>query len=322
MTSKPNAATSDTNEHDSDEAREALRQRARTAIARQPARTVTILSSLLAAQDELGWLPAVAIDEVSERNGSTPNAVWGIASFYSNFRFTVPNRHKVELCWGPTCHVLGAQSVLRDLLPRLGLTTEGETADGVISLKLNTCLGVCAHAPAMSFDDELTGHIDIGLAIRLVERLKVEDEEAQRSIVIEELSAASRKNLRAKADASTAERAALAAAKAKAEAEAKAIQDAADAKAAEKAAVIAAKAARFTAAMEAKAAAEAAALKAAEAAEAAAEAAVAKAEPEADAVDGPVASVESTDESPADEPVAAEAVAAIAENDAKESKDD
>ena len=271
MTSKPNAATSDTNEHDSDEAREALRQRARTAIARQPARTVTILSSLLAAQDELGWLPAVAIDEVSERNGSTPNAVWGIASFYPNFRFTVPNRHKVELCWGPTCHVLGAQSVLRDLLPHLGLTTEGETADGVISLKLNTCLGVCAHAPAMSFDDELTGHIDLDLAIRLVERLKVEDEEAQRSIVIEELSAASRKDLRAKA------------------------------------------------------AAEAPALKAAEAAEAeaaGAEAAVAEAEPEADAGDGPVASVESTDESPADEPVADEAVTAIAENDAEESKDD
>jgi NADH:ubiquinone oxidoreductase subunit E len=316
MTSKPNAATSDTNEHDSDEAREALRQRARTAIARQPARTVTILSSLLAAQDELGWLPAVAIDEVSERNGSTPNAVWGIASFYPNFRFTVPNRHKVELCWGPTCHVLGAQSVLRDLLPHLGLTTEGETADGVISLKLNTCLGVCAHAPAMSFDDELTGHIDLDLAIRLVERLKVEDEEAQRSIVIVKLPAASRKDLRAKADARTAERAVLAAAKAKAEA--KAIQDATDTKAAEEAA-------RFTAAMEAKAAAEAPALKAAEAAEAeaaGAEAAVAEAEPEADAGDGPVASVESTDESPADEPVADEAVTAIAENDAEESKDD
>jgi NADH:ubiquinone oxidoreductase subunit E len=342
MTSKPNAATSDTNEHDPDEAREALRQRARTAIARQPARTVTILSSLLAAQDELGWLPAVAIDEVAERNGATPNAVWGIASFYPNFRFTVPNRHKVELCWGPTCHVLGAQSVLRGLLSRLGLTTEGETEDGVISLKLNTCLGVCAHAPAMSVDDELTGHIDLDLAIRLVERLKVEDEEAQRAIVLDELSAASRKDLRAKADARTAERAVLAAAKAEAEAEAEAIQDIADAKAAEEAAVLAVEAARFTAAMEAKAAEEAAALKAAEAAEAKAAPAeaeaAAEAEPEADAVDEPVvsveatdepvASVETTDEPPADEPVADEPEAAVAEDepaakaDAEEPKDD
>lgn len=179
MTSKPNAPAPDTSEHDSDEAREANRLRARRAIARQPARTVTILSSLLAAQDELGWLPSEAIAEVAGRNSATANTVWGIASFYPNFRFTEPNRHKVELCWGPTCHVLGAQAVLRGLLPHLGLAAEGETDDGVISLKLNTCLGVCAHAPAMSFDDELSGHMDLELAIRLVEGLKAEDEEAK-----------------------------------------------------------------------------------------------------------------------------------------------
>lgn len=205
MTSKPNAPASDTSEHDSDEAREATRLRARRAIARQPARTVTILSSLLAAQDELGWLPSEAIAEVAGRNSATANTVWGIASFYPNFRFTEPNRHKVELCWGPTCHVLGAQAVLRGLLPHLGLAAEGETDDGVISLKLNTCLGVCAHAPAMSFDNELSGHIDLELAIRLVERLKTEDEEAKRAVTLEEMSAASRKELRAKADARTAE---------------------------------------------------------------------------------------------------------------------
>jgi len=179
MTSKPNAPASETSEHDSDEAREAIRLRARRAIARQPARTVTILSSLLAAQDELGWLPSEAIAEVAGRNSATANTVWGIASFYPNFRFTEPNRHKVELCWGPTCHVLGAQVVLRGLLPHLGLAAEGETDDGAISLKLNTCLGVCAHAPAMSFDDELSGHMDLELAIRLVEHLKAEDEEAK-----------------------------------------------------------------------------------------------------------------------------------------------
>jgi NADH:ubiquinone oxidoreductase subunit E len=172
MTSTPDSSASSSTEVD---AREALRGRVREAIAKQPARTVTILSSLLAAQDELGYLPAEAISEVAHRMTASANAVWGIASFYPNFRFTPPNRHRVELCWGPTCHVLGAQHILQGLLPLLGLGNEGETEDGVISLKLNTCLGVCAHGPAMSFDEELVGHMSLDKAIRLVERVKADD---------------------------------------------------------------------------------------------------------------------------------------------------
>jgi NADH:ubiquinone oxidoreductase subunit E len=207
---------------DADEAREALRQRARDAIARQPARTVTVLSSLLAVHDELGFLPAVAIEEVALRNAASPNEVWGVASFYPNFRFTPPNRHKVELCWGPTCHVLGAQPILQRLLAHLKLENEGDTADGVISFKLNTCLGVCAHGPAMSFDDELTGHMSADRAVRLVERVRADDEESQKAIAQAHESARSQRELRAKSEAAAKERAARAEAEAKAKAEAEA----------------------------------------------------------------------------------------------------
>jgi NADH:ubiquinone oxidoreductase subunit E len=175
MTSMPDSSALSSTEIDASEARDALRSRAREAIAKQPAPTVTILSSLLAAQDELGYLPVEAISEVAHRMTASANAVWGIASFYPNFRFTPPNRHRVELCWGPTCHILGAQHILQGLLPHLGLVNEGETEDGEISLKLNTCLGVCAHGPAMSFDEELAGHMSLDKAIRLVGRVKADD---------------------------------------------------------------------------------------------------------------------------------------------------
>ena len=61
-----------------------------------------MLSSLLAAQDELGYLPDEAIEEVATFTESTINEVWGVASFYTNFRFTPPGEHVVEVCWGPT----------------------------------------------------------------------------------------------------------------------------------------------------------------------------------------------------------------------------
>ena len=156
-----------------------LREQARQAIANQPFKTVTVLSSLLATQDELGYLPEEAIEEVALLTDSSINTVWGVASFYPNFRFTPPARHIVEVCWGPTCHVLGAQPILQGLMQKLGLEREGDTPDGAISLKLNTCLGVCPHGPAMSVDHHLAGHMSLDKATSQVELLRVEDRAAR-----------------------------------------------------------------------------------------------------------------------------------------------
>lgn len=219
MTPRPDLPAATSTQNDT-EAREALRQRARDAIARQPARTVTVLSSLLAVHDELGYLPEEAVEEVAIKTASSPNTVWGVASFYPNFRFSPPNRHVVELCWGPTCHVLGAQPILQRMLAHLRLPNEGDTEDGVISFKLNTCLGVCAHGPAMTFDEELTGHLDPERAVRLVERVKADDEEEQKALAVAKETEASRRELREKTVAIAKERAERAEAETKARADA------------------------------------------------------------------------------------------------------
>lgn len=154
---------------------ESLRDRSRQAIANQTAETVTILSSLLAVQDMLGYLPAEGIEEVASRTGSSINEVWSVASFYPNFRFTVPSKHMVEVCWGPTCHVMGAQAILGTVLTHLGLEGEGDTEDQEITLKLNTCLGCCPHAPAISVDHRLVGRADSETALRELGQLQSSD---------------------------------------------------------------------------------------------------------------------------------------------------
>jgi NADH:ubiquinone oxidoreductase subunit E len=120
---------------------------------------VTVLSSLLAAQDELGYLPDEAIEEVATFTESTINEVWGVASFYTNFRFTPPGEHVVEVCWGPTCHLEGGRYVLQGLLDSLHLEDEGETEDGRVTLKYNTCLGACSQAPVISVNHRLHGRM-------------------------------------------------------------------------------------------------------------------------------------------------------------------
>ncbi len=138
---------------------EAERERLLNAIHNQRRPTVTVLSSLLAAQDELGYIPDAAIEEVAALNDTTINEVWGVASFYTNFRFTPPGSHNVEVCWGPTCHLMGAAQILKRIMDQLGLEDEGETADNRISFKFNTCLGACSNAPVMSIDHHLIGRL-------------------------------------------------------------------------------------------------------------------------------------------------------------------
>ena len=141
------------------ESGEALRERIRRAVAGQPQKTVTVLSSLLAVEDELGYIPEEAVEEVAEYTDSTINDVWAVASFYTNFRFEPLGQHVVEVCWGPTCHIQGAQALLEQVQGALGLTQEGDTADGRVTLKYNTCLGACAQAPVMMVDHRVMGRI-------------------------------------------------------------------------------------------------------------------------------------------------------------------
>ena len=147
---------------------EDLKARIKKALASQMQDTVTLLSSLLAIQDELEYVPEEAISEVAGFTHSTVNDVWGVASFYTNFRFTPPGTHTVELCWGAPCHVLGAMGMVKAVLDTLGLQGEGDTEDGKVSVRFNTCLGACAQGPVMSMDHELIGRLSPEKARELV----------------------------------------------------------------------------------------------------------------------------------------------------------
>ena len=136
-----------------------LEQRIERAVRSQAQPTVTILSSLLAVEDELHYIPREAVDWVAQFMGATVNDVWAVASFYPNFRFEPPAQRQVEVCWGASCHLMGAMKVVDAVLEAAGLETEGERPDHRLSVRLNTCLGACAQAPVMSFDHHLVGRV-------------------------------------------------------------------------------------------------------------------------------------------------------------------
>ena len=136
-----------------------LESRIERAIRNQPQPTVTILSSLLAVEDELRFIPREAVELVAQYMGATVNDVWAVASFYPNFRFEPPALRQVEVCWGASCHLMGAMRVVDAVLEAAGLEEEGERSDHRLSVRLNTCLGACAQAPVVSFDHRLAGRV-------------------------------------------------------------------------------------------------------------------------------------------------------------------
>jgi NADH-quinone oxidoreductase subunit E len=151
-----------------------LIQRITDAVHGQTQPTVTVLSSLLAVEDELGYIPKEAVAQVAAFTNHTVNDVWAVASFYPNFRFEPPCQHSVEVCWGSTCHLVGAMPVINAVLEASGLSDEGDTPDGKLSVRLNTCLGACSQAPVISIDHHLMGRLSPEEARRRVIDLRTD----------------------------------------------------------------------------------------------------------------------------------------------------
>lgn len=152
-----------------------LEQRIDRAVRGQPQPTVTILSSLLAVEDELHYIPREAVELVADFMGATVNDVWAVASFYPNFRFQPPAERQVEVCWGASCHLMGSMAVVKAVLEACDLEDEGERPDHRLSVRFNTCLGACSLAPVMSVDHHLVGRVTPQSAAERVSELLLYD---------------------------------------------------------------------------------------------------------------------------------------------------
>lgn len=105
-------------------------------------------------QDAFGYLSDDAIRELGEYLKISVNKIYGVATFYDNFRFGPVGRFHIRLCQGTACHVAGASTVLQEL-ERLLKIRNGETdKDGLFSLEVVSCIGACGLAPLIEINQE------------------------------------------------------------------------------------------------------------------------------------------------------------------------
>jgi NADH-quinone oxidoreductase subunit E len=108
-----------------------------------------VMSALIVAQDEKGWLSTETMDFVAQYLGMPPVAVYEVATFYSMYNLEKVGRHKLTLCTCLPCGLQGALDAADHLREKLGIDFNETTADGRFTLKEGECMGACAMAPVL-----------------------------------------------------------------------------------------------------------------------------------------------------------------------------
>jgi NADH-quinone oxidoreductase subunit E len=115
----------------------------------------SLVTVLLEVQDGVGYLPPHVMREVARARGVPEISVFAVASFYNQFRFSHPGRHRIQVCMGTACHVKRGKVVLESFERRLGIEEGGVTDDLEYGLERVNCVGCCTLAPVVVLDDEV-----------------------------------------------------------------------------------------------------------------------------------------------------------------------
>jgi NADH-quinone oxidoreductase subunit E len=130
-----------------------------------------IIPLLQRAQAEEGFISPEAIGTISRRLKVSENEIYGVATFYTQFRFKPPGRYNIKVCLGTACHVGGGQNFMEVMKTDKSLS-HGETSpDGKFSLERVACLGCCALAPVVVVNDEVHGRMNRVAFTKLLETL-------------------------------------------------------------------------------------------------------------------------------------------------------
>ena len=135
-------------------------ERGNEVIARHASQEGAALPILHALQQAFGFVPEAAIPMVAKVLNLTRADVYGIVTFYHDFRFELPGQHELRLCRSEACQAMGAASLAEDVRTALKIDWNETSPDRTFSLSPVYCLGLCATAPAGMLDGKPIGRLN------------------------------------------------------------------------------------------------------------------------------------------------------------------
>lgn len=133
---------------------------------RQPQQLIPILQY---CQGQKGYISRDAVNQIAEFLSLSEAHIYGVASFYTQFRFEKPGDHQVRVCLGTACHVQGGKLLSEEIQKTIGIEPGQISEDGKFEFHEVACLGCCAQAPVVEVDGRIHGKVTRKKLSKLVE---------------------------------------------------------------------------------------------------------------------------------------------------------
>jgi NADH-quinone oxidoreductase subunit E len=138
-----------------------------------------LIPLLQAAQDTYGFIPESAIDQISEIVGIPAAEIYGVITFYSQFRLKPLGKYLIKVCDGTACHVNGSERIAGIIEDELQISGNDTTEDGLFTLQKVACLGCCSLSPVIMVNDETYGRLTPKKVQHLLKEYKSKDQKPQ-----------------------------------------------------------------------------------------------------------------------------------------------
>ncbi len=112
-------------------------------------------------QEVFGYIPKDSISQIGEFLNLPSSKIYGVATFYNQFKFSPPGKYHIMVCRGTACHVKGSAAVLDALQKELKIGPGQTTKDGLFSLEVVACIGACGLAPVIAVNGEFHAKLKV-----------------------------------------------------------------------------------------------------------------------------------------------------------------
>ncbi len=134
----------------------------------------SVIPLLQETQELYGYLSQETMAQIARATDRSASEIYGVATFYSQFRFQPRGKHVIKVCHGTACHVAGAELLDLAIETEFGVLPGETSEDGLISVERVACLGCCSLAPVVMVDDEVYGRLSGDKLVRILKKLEDE----------------------------------------------------------------------------------------------------------------------------------------------------
>ncbi len=138
----------------------------------------TLIPILQEVQQATGFLSKEAVAHIGRRLNLPTSKIYGVATFYNQFRFQPKGKYHITVCRGTACHVKGSAKVMETVMKHLKLESGKTTRDKLFSLEVVACMGACALSPVICINDEFHAKVTPVKALKLLDACRAKEQVA------------------------------------------------------------------------------------------------------------------------------------------------